>query len=375
MTNGSAANYSAIGVARLPDWESRSVSAENPTGEPGEGGRATAGTGDRAARDLGVGWKISPSIRISSGETAILADILGGGAIQHIWMSMRPDRWRSLILRFSWDDAPTPAIEVPLGDFFGLGWEVYAPLTSRYVVVAPYCGLNSYWPMPFRRRATVTLENLGDDDVVLYYYIDYGLGPIPDDAAYFHAYWARDNPVGASHVHTIMPLTLDDGLYVGTYMAFGANHPGWWGEGELKFYIDGDDTFPTICGTGTEDFFGGAWNFDLQHGRGYGTFNAPYVGLHQVLDPDGLYQSQQRFGMYRWHEADAVRFRRSLSVIIQDLGWRPDGRYKARNDDIATTAFWYGRTAASYGERRPFEPEHLEVRSIEHYGGPVVIRR
>ena len=229
--------------------------------------------------------------------------------------------------------------------------------------------------MPFRHRATVTLANLGDDDVVLYYYIDYGLGLVPDDVAYFHAWWVRNSPVASSHVHAIMPPTFDDGLYVGTYLALGTNHPGWWGEGEVKFYIDGDDQFPTICGTGTEDFFGGAWNFDLQYGQGYSRFSALYVGLHQVLAPDGLYQSQQRFGMYRWHEADAVRFRHSLSVTIQDLGWRPDGRYKGRNDDMATTAFWYGRAAGSAGERPQLEPEHLEVRSIEHYGGPVAIRK
>ena len=168
-----------LGVATLRNWESRSISAENPTGEPGQGGRATEGTGADHARDLGPGWKISPSIPIAPGETAVLADIRGPGAIQHIWMSMRPDRWRSLVLRFRWDEADRPAVEVPLGDFFCSGWDAYAPLNSKFVVVAPYCGLGSYWPMPFRRRAEVSLENIGDTQGIFYYYIDYGLGPIP----------------------------------------------------------------------------------------------------------------------------------------------------------------------------------------------------
>lgn len=363
MTTNGRDGSPDMGVAGLDHWESRSISAENPTGERGQGGRATTGTGEAAARDLGPGWKISPSIAIEPGETAVLADIEGPGVLQHIWMSMRPDRWRSLVLRFSWEDAAQPAVEVPIGDFFCLGWEKYTPLTSRYVVVAPYCGLNSYWPMPFRRRARVTLENIGAESAVLYYYIDYGLGDVPDEAAYFHAFWDRSDPVGESHIHTVLPKVSDVGKYVGTFLAFGSNFPGWWGEGEFKFFIDNDGEFPTICGTGTEDFFGGAWNFDVQ-GDGYTTFSAPYVGMHQVVSPDGLYQSQQRFGMYRWHEADAVRFRQSLEVTVQDLGWRPDGRYRARNDDMATMAVWYG-IEPSGAHACDLRLERLEVRSLQ----------
>lgn len=356
-----------LGVSLLGDWESRSISAENPTGDRGQGGRATTGTGEIPGRDLGPGWKISPSIRINSGQTAVLADIEGSGAIQHIWMSMRPERWRSLVLRFAWDDAP-PAVEVPLGDFFCLGWDAYAPLTSRYVVVAPYCGLNAYWPMPFRSKARVTLENIGEEDGILYYYIDYGLGEVPDEAAYFHAFWHRSNPVDDTHTHVVLPRVRDNGTYAGTFVAFGSNYPGWWGEGEFKFYIDTDREYPTMCGTGTEDFFGGAWNFDVPD-QGYTTFSAPYVGLHQVLAPDGLYQSQQRFGMYRWHEGDAVRFRESIEVTVQDLGWRPDGRYLARSDDIASTAIWYGQNPGPAHDP-DLRLEHLEVRSLQTYAPP-----
>lgn len=350
-----------LGIALLSSWESRSISAENPTGGVGQGARAERGTGAVHARGLGRGWKISPSIAIRSGESAVLADIDGPGAIQHIWMSMKPDTWRSMVLRFTWDNADRPAVEVPLGDLFCLGWEEYAPVNSRYVVVAPYCGLNTYWPMPFAEHARVTLENIGEEERILYYYIDYVLGEIPREAAYFHAFWNRANPVGEDHIHTILPRVHDVGSYVGTHLSVGTNHPGWWGEGEVKFFIDADRDFPTICGTGTEDYFGGAADFDVPQ-AGYTTYSTPYLGLHQVLRPDGLYQSQQRFSMYRWHEADAVRFRESLEVTVQDLGWRPGMQYLARRDDIASTAIWYGKSPEGQLEA-DLRAELLEVRS------------
>ncbi len=122
------------------------------------------------------------------------------------------------------------------------------------------------------------------------------------------------------------------------------HHHGWWGEGEIKFYMDGDGDWPTICGTGTEDYFGGAWNFEHPAGQ-YGVYSTPWLGLPQVIMPDGLYASQQRFGMYRWHVPDPIRFRDDLRVTIQALGWRSaiEGghRYLPLQDDIASTAFWY----------------------------------
>jgi hypothetical protein len=117
------------------------------------------------------------------------------------------------------------------------------------------------------------------------------------------------------------------------------NNNGWWGEGEIKFFMDGDKKFPTICGTGTEDYFGGAWNFEHPTGQ-YGVFSSPFSGMPQVIKPDGLYQSQQRFGMYRWHVMDPIRFQQDLKVTIQALGWRKEG-YLPMKDDIASTVFWY----------------------------------
>ena len=328
-------------LSRLSHAQTRSVSAENFTGEKGKGGMATDGTGAQAARDLGRGWKVSPCIHLAPRQTATLANIEGSGAIQHMWITVAPRWWRSLILRCYWDDEPQPSVEVPLGDFFCNGWCVRCNVSSLAVSVNPAGGFNSYWEMPFRRRARVTVENLTGEEIKGFFYqITYTLTEVPDDVAYMHAQWRRSNPLPYKAVHTLLDGVRGWGHYVGTYLAWGVHNNGWWGEGEIKFYLDGDDEFPTICGTGTEDYFGGAWNFEHPAGQ-YGVFCSPYSGLPQVILPDGLYQSQQRFGMYRWHIMDPIRFERDLRVTIQALGWRSEGRYLPLQDDIASTAFWY----------------------------------
>ena len=339
--------------------KSRSISAENFTGEKGKGGMATEGTGQWAARELGQGWKVSPSIQIEPQSTFTLANIEGPGAIQHIWMTCHSKHWRSLVLRFYWDDEENPSVEVPYGDFFCNGWKELALVQSLPVACNPNGGMNSYWEMPFRKSARITIENLSDEPVILYYQIDYVLTEVPDNVAYFHAQWRRNNPLPYKEVHTILDGVKGWGHYVGTYIAWGVNNNGWWGEGEVKFYIDGDDEFPTICGTGTEDYFGGAWNFEYPPGQ-YGVYSTPFLGLCQVIKPDGLYRSQQRFGMYRWHVRDPIRFEQDLKVTIQALGWRSGGRYLPLQDDIASTAFWY--QAEPHAPFPPFpDRDHLEV--------------
>ncbi len=327
-------------LSRLSHAKTRSISAENFTGEKGNAGRATEGTGKFHARDLGPGWKISPSIRIAPRSTFTLADIAGPGAIQHIWMTTFPGHWRSLILRAYWDGEEAPSIECPYGDFFANGWCERSNVNSLPVVVNPAGGTNSYWEMPFRRHARITIENLGTEEAVLYYQIDYTLTDVPEDAGYFHVQWRRNNPLPYKQVHTLVDNIRGMGHYVGTYIAYQVNNTGWWGEGEIKFYLDGDTDFPTICGTGTEDYFGGAWNWEHPQGQ-YGTYSTPFLGLHQVIQPDGLYRSQQRFGMYRWHIMDPIRFEQDLRVTLQALGWRKGGRYLPLQDDIASTVFWY----------------------------------
>lgn len=327
-------------LSRLSDAKTRSISAENFTGEKGKGGMATEGTGKEPSRDLGQGWKVSPSIMVEPKSTVILADIEGPGAIQHIWMTSFPAHWRSLIIRMYWDGEESPSVEVPYGDFFCNGWTERANVNSLPIAVNPAGGMNVYWEMPFRENAKITIENISNEEFPLYYQIDYTLTEIPESVGYFHAQWRRNNPLPYKEDHTILDNVTGKGHYVGTYIAWGVNNNGWWGEGEIKFFIDGDEEFPTIAGTGTEDYFGGAWNFEQPKGE-YGEYSTPFLGMPQVIRPDGLYRSQQRFGMYRWHIMDPIRFEEDLKVTIQALGWREGGRYLPLQDDIASTAFWY----------------------------------
>jgi hypothetical protein len=344
---GSAQNnlYSGIGnslenLYRLSDAKSFSISPENLTGKKGSGGMETHGSAANAARDLGQGWKENPFIVIGPGQTFTLAEIEGSGAIQHIWMTPTDD-WRTSILRMYWDGETAPSVEVPVGDFFGMGWGKYARLSSLAVCVNPGSAFNSYWPMPFRKKAKLTLENLADKPMTIYYQIDYSETTIPADAAYFHAQFRRVNPLPYKQVYTILDGLKGRGQYVGTYLAWGVHNTGWWGEGEIKFYIDGDRDFPTINGTGTEDYFNGSYNFENQEKHQYEEFASPYSGLVQVIRPDGLYQSQTRFGLYRWHIPDPIRFEKDLRVTIQDLGWQSGERYLPLMDDISSVAYWY----------------------------------
>lgn len=354
---------------RLSQAKTRSISPENFTGEKGRGGMATEGTGAECARGLGQGWKISPSIRIEANETRVLADIEGPGAIQQIWLTTANLRWRDLILRIYWDDQEHPSVEAPIGDFFCSGWNRFAQVTSLAVCVNPGRAFNCYWQMPFKKRARITIENRDPDDFgIIYYQINYALADVPEDAAYFHAQFRRTNPLPFKQDYTILDGVAGKGQYVGTYMAWGVNNAGWWGEGEIKFFMDGDKEFPTICGTGTEDYFCGAYNFDggvvdATMDSRYREFTTPYAGLPQVLRPDGTYQSQTRFGMYRWHIHDPIRFDSDLRVTIQALGWRTEKhnrRYLPLQDDIASVAFWYQTLPATPFPQLP-DRDYLEI--------------
>lgn len=329
----------------LSHAKTRSISAENPTGEKGKGGMAMEGAGARAARDLGQGWKVSPCITLPARTTVTLAEIQGPGTIQHIWNTVHPDWWRRLVFRAYWDDEPTPSIETPLGDFFCNGWCRRCNVNSLPIAVNPAGGFNSYWPMPFRQSARITIENLWDEDCHGYYYqITYALTEVPEEAGYLHAQFRRSNPLPYKQVHTLLDGVQGQGHYVGTYLAWQVNNNGWWGEGEMKFYLDGDGDFATIVGTGTEDYFGGAWNFEHPPGQ-YGVYSTPFLGMPQVImaGEGGMYQSQQRHGMYRWHIPDPIRFENDIRVTIQALGWRSGGRYLPLQDDISSTVWWYQR--------------------------------
>lgn len=351
-------------LSELSNAVYRSISAENPHGEKGRGAMSEENLANGPARELGRGWKVRPCISVKGSEVVTLADITGPAAIQHLWITVDPANWRRLVLRMYWDNEETPSVETPLGDFFCNGWCARANVNSFPIAVNPAGGFNSYWELPFRKHARVTIENLTPDPIHGFFYqIDYTLTDVPETAGYFHAQWRRSNPLPYATDHTIVDGIRGKGHYVGTYMAIGVNNDGWWGEGEVKFFMDGDGAFPTYCGTGTEDYFGGAWNFEHPRGQ-YGAFSTPFLGLPQVIQPDGLYRANTRFGLYRWHIMDPVRFESDFRATIQDLGWRSSldgkGRYLARQDDIATTAFWYQAEPHA-----PFPPladvNHLEV--------------
>ncbi len=354
-------------LAKLSKARTRSISPENFTGEKGAGGMSTDGPAANAARDLGQGWKVSPYVVVQPGDTFDLADIEGSGAIQQIWMTLTRGKWRHSILRAYWDDQEQPSIECPTGDFFANGWEKFAQVSSLAVCVNPGRGFNCYWEMPFRRRARLTMTNLGAEPLIVYYQINYTLTDVPDDVAYFHAQFRRTNPLPYKQDYTILDGVRGRGQYVGTYMAWGVNNAGWWGEGEIKFFLDGDDALPTICGTGTEDYFCGAYDFDVgvverDQKSAYVEFTTPYAGLPQVIRPDGVYASQQRFGMYRWHIMDPVRFEQDLRITIQALGWRTDKdrRYLPLQDDIASVAYWYQTLPTAPFPALP-DKDYLEV--------------
>ncbi len=368
---------------RLSHARTRSISSENKSGAKGRGGRAEVPLDDQgnpagAARELGTGWKVKPCEPVQPGETLQLADIEGPGAIQQIWTTPS-GTFRDLILRIYWDGQEVPSVECPIADFFASAFTrstLYVPINSLAVCVNPGSAYNCYWPMPFRRRCRITVSNIGEQDADIFYQINYALNEVPDDAAYFHAQFRRINPLPYGTVYTILDDVQGAGHYVGTYMAWGLNNTGWWGEGEIKFYLDGDipagnsvdasiaehggDCYPTICGTGTEDYFCGSYAFLNAATEQYQEYSTAYAGVPHIVRPDGAFQSQTRFSMYRWHITDPIRFREELAVTMQALGWRSEGRYLPLQDDIASVAYWYQALPTTPFPALP-DRDHLEI--------------
>ena len=314
----------------LTDAKTRSISAENPKGKKGEGGKE--------ASNLGVGRKGKPCITLPQGKTVTLAEIEGPGIIQHIWVTV-PDKTekgvyvlRDLILRMYWDKEVAPSVEVPLGDFFCNGHAMRYKVNSLPIVCNPTGGMNCYFPMPFLSSARITLENQHPVDVPLFFYqITYVVLPkLPERIGYFHAQWRRENPTKISHDYTILDKVEGKGQYIGTFLALASLHRYWWGEGEIKFYIDGDTEYPTICGTGTEDYVGGAWCF----GETYSTAFLGYPLCFKQEDGPPLH------ALYRWHIPDPIYFEKSLRVTIQQIGHDGQSLFE-RSDDVSSVAYWY----------------------------------
>ena len=324
-----------LGLGSLPlisDAETRSISAENPRGD--RAGGATAEPDDRnAAAMLGKGWKVRPCITLEPGQTVTLADIDGPGIVQHIWITVKPEAYRDTILRAYWDGEAQASIEVPLGDFFCNGHALRYNVNSLPVAVNPSGGFNCYWPMPFRKRARITIENQRAEAIGGFFYqITYSLQDLPDSAALLHAQWRRSLTTRECPEHVLLDGVQGRGHYVGTHLAWTQLSNGWWGEGEIKFFLDCDAEHPTICGTGTEDYFCGAWGF------GGETYSTAFLGYPLYDKTAGRVP---RHGLYRWHVFDPIRFRQDLKVTIQALGWWPNGKFQPLTDDIASTASWY----------------------------------
>jgi hypothetical protein len=330
---------------------SRSINAENPTGASGAAGRV--------ASALGPGRKGSAYLPLPAGETLTLAEIDGPGVIRHLWLTVAdrtdhgPFVLRDLVLRAYWDGSPTPSVEVPLGDFFCNGFATRALVTSAPIVVAPTGGMNCYFPMPFRTGARLTLESQHAGDLPhVFFQVDYTTGDgLAADTPYFHAQWRRSNattPLGEDHV--ILDKVTGRGTYVGTYVALASLRRYWWGEGEVKFFIDDDHMFPTLCSTGLEDYAGGAWAFQDELRTTPEpeilTFSAPYCGypFHSNRDRSKAApfstEMPPMHGLYRWHLPDPIHFDQRLKVTLQQIGAWDHGLFE-RQDDIATTAYWY----------------------------------
>ena len=340
-------NYTSFGLetAFLPtDAESRSISAENFTGEKGRGGMSVDGEGAGCASELGQTWKVSPNVYLHGYETFTMADFKGEGVINHIWFADCRCYDRALVLRMYWDGSDVPSVEVPLTDFFAVtSTQCYSPVNSLPVCFNPLKGMNCYWKMPFYKGFRITVENQDERRIPIYYQIDFELKKLPEGCRHFHAQYRQACPVGDDSIYTVLDNVRGSGSYVGTYMYYRARRDGWWGEGEFKFYLDGDTEFPTICGTGTEDYFLGTHGFEV--GGQYSTYSTAFGGMTNVISKDNskkTFLTGQAFSMYRWHLPDPVHFKRDFRLTVQDLGWiEGGGKYFKLHDDISTVAYWY----------------------------------
>ncbi|MBI1196956.1 MAG: DUF2961 domain-containing protein [Phenylobacterium sp.] len=331
--------------------ETRSISFENPTGARGGGGRA--------ASPLGVGRKGAPARFVAPGETVDLADIEGPGTIRHIWMttSLTPEAMRGLVIRAWWEDQEHPSVEAPLGDFFGFAHGYTPPYESEIHSVGERNGLNIWLPMPFRKRARLTLSNELGKPTPLFYQIDYTLGDRhAADVGRLHALFRRENPTTPGRDFEILPQRRGQpGRYLGCVIGVRPLSPDWWGEGEVKMFLDDDGDFPTIAGTGAEDYVGLSFCIQQTPFRLHG---ANWRERDDRIDTG-------RVSMYRWHTLDPVFWRRELKVTVQQIGLaatsRPPATFEAyadlfreRADDWSACSFWYEATPSA--PLPPFPP-------------------
>ncbi|MBN2288180.1 MAG: DUF2961 domain-containing protein [Candidatus Glassbacteria bacterium] len=281
--------------------ETRWTSFENITGARGLGGQANQGRKGAASR------------RIAPGETVTLAEIDGPGIIRRIWLTVRgdPENLRGMVIRMYWEGQETPSVEAPLQDFFGIPFARQVPFESCYFSNPEGRSFNCFIPMPFRTKARVEVERQAPRDTCsLFFDINYTLGDkLPGELCYFHARYRRENPTTPKKDFQVLPRVTGKGRYLGCNVGVRAvgdyRMPVWFGEGELKIYLDGDREYPTLCGTGTEDLVGSAW--------GLGAFSHLCQGCLLTEERDGVW------GFYRFHQPDPVYFHRDIRVELQQM--------------------------------------------------------
>ncbi len=322
----------------------RQISAENPDGSPGGACRWDKNHPEQTI-DQGQGRKVHPFLQLSAGETKTLAEIEGPGCINEFFITTDHTYLSELVLRIYWDGEDAPSVEVPLGMFFANGFdEDKHPVNSLPVVALPRNAYSCYWQMPFYRRAKVTLTNESEQFVgCIAYRILYQLYELPAGSLYFHAQYRRTKTTLEHPVYTILDGVRGEGYYVGTYLAWNALNSSWWGEGEVKFYLDGDGEYPTMADNGTEDYFGGSFGFspfntDLA-GNAEQTFSTPFLGM--PLAKLGNSSGTRRYSLYRWHLYDSIGFFRDIRVTVDTLGWWRKPGLRPLEEEISSVAYWY----------------------------------
>ncbi len=304
--------------------QTRWISPENPTGEPGKGGMTNKGA------------KGNAFFVVQPGETQILLDVKGAGIINRMWMSgtigVNRVQRRAVHIDMYWDGARKPAVSAPIGDFFGIGLGLEARFENVFFSNPEARSFNFSIPMPFRTAALITITNESPEEVWIWYDINYlKLKKLPPDAMYFHAFWNRDPKTTLGEDYVILPMVEGKGRYLGTNVGVIGDslyRGTWFGEGEVKIFLDDDNEHPTLVGTGTEDYIGTGW--------GQGEFVARYFGSLVSDEKNDLY------AFYRYHIHDPVYFHQNCKVTIQQIGnsTKPD-ILKLNEKGAGITPIWF----------------------------------
>jgi hypothetical protein len=291
-----------LAKAPQPGTNTRWVSPENPTGEKGKGGLTNKGA------------KGNAFFIVQPGMKQVLFDVRGAGIIKRMWMSgsigVNEEQRRAVRIDMYWDGSTKPAVSAPIGDFFGIGQGLLTKFDNELFASPEARSFNFFIPMPYRKSAYITITNESSSEVWIWYDINYlEMDRLPDDLMYFHAYWNRDLKTKAGQDYVILPEVHGTGRYLGTNISVIGDslcRGSWFGEGEVKIYLDGDKDTPSLTGTGTEDYIGSGW--------GQGEFACRYSGS-LVSD-----RENDIYAFYRYHITDPVFFHLNCRVTIQQMG-------------------------------------------------------